>query len=58
MSVSEKKYYRRRVSSSYVTSVISITLVLVYFGLSWDWLFCMQKVYPITLKKILGLKLL
>lgn len=32
MSVSEKKYYRRRVGSSYVTSVISITLVLFTLG--------------------------
>jgi cell division transport system permease protein len=32
MADSEKKYYRRRVSSSYVTSVISITLVLFTLG--------------------------
>lgn len=32
MSVSEKKYYRRKISSSYVTSVISIALVLFTLG--------------------------
>lgn len=32
MAVSEKKYYRRRISSSYITSVISITLVLFTLG--------------------------
>jgi len=32
MADSEKKYYRRRVSSSYVTSIISITLVLFTLG--------------------------
>jgi cell division transport system permease protein len=32
MADSEKKYFRRRVSSSYVTSVISITLVLFTLG--------------------------